>query len=149
MPLVLGRRVPHFPEIVEGWPVLAQHAVDVAVPLVEAAGAGVVPVNHDLESSSSRATGPSYQTFGRKVSNATATAGSPVSRATTSSLASSRSSRVASTAFPGVGVWYSRLNASSNSATLATSATVATRGVSAGSCSISAVCRRGSRFETL
>src|SRR5450759_924288 len=63
----------------------------------------------------------------------------PDSRATTSPLAKSRPSRVASTAFPGVGVSYSRLNASSNPATLAPSATVATRGVSTGSCSIPAV----------
>ena len=50
--------------------------------------------------------------------------------------AKSRASRVVSTTFPGVGVSNSRLNASNIPATLATCATVATWGVSIGSCSI-------------
>jgi len=49
MPLALGHRVSQFPVVVEERLVLARLAVDVAVTLVEAAGAGVVPVDVDLE----------------------------------------------------------------------------------------------------
>ncbi len=91
-----------------------------------------------VQGSSSRATGPSYETLGRRVRSATATAGSPISRAITSPPARSRPSRVARTAVPGVGVSYSRLNVSSNPATVAASGAVATLGVSTEGCSIPA-----------
>src|SRR5450759_62498 len=49
MPLALGRRASQFPVLIEERLILARLAVDVAVPLVEAAGARIVPVDVDLE----------------------------------------------------------------------------------------------------
>ena len=169
MPLALGRRVSQFSVVVEERLVLARLAVDVAVPLVEAAGAGVVPVDVDLEQlpatlsghrlggreqcraetssaqlgrdvelveQGDRAVVPNVRAQGQQRDGDRGVAGQQGDHVPP--LAKSRPSRVVSTAFPGVGVSYSRLNASSNPATLATSATVATRGVSIESCSIPA-----------
>ena len=72
-------------------------------------------------SSSRSATGPSYQTFGRRVTRATALAGSPASSAIVDAPPSSARRRVASTATPGVGVSNSVLKSCSSAATTSAS----------------------------
>ena len=79
-------------------------------------------------SSSSRATCPAYQTFGRSVTRATATAGVPARMANVVSLPRSTRSRAASTSAPGVGVSNSVLKSCNSWATSSASSAVASRG---------------------